>query len=356
MPNTHHVTEFAGLPVVEFSSWEAIRGDFERAMHSARNQRRRREEYPSSYRRLFDAIAAPGSVAWRLKMEPPPFHLGPRHGQKKPFETLTEYLERFTDLVDRKRVHALIVGNIPDDDYQMRAEEAASALVGFAPKLTGLRSLFFGEILREENEISWINLCDLAPLVSALPRLEELVVRGGTGDLGLRVPEHRSLRSLTVQSGALRPDVVRDVCASGLPALEHLELWLGAEDYGGDTTPQDLAPLLSGRAFPELRSLGLRNAEYAGTWVRALAESPVLPGLDTLDLSLGILCDKDAKPLLEAPAFRGLRRLDLHHHFLSEDMRERVREALPGVEVDLSDPQEPDVYGDRVYYYTAVSE
>ena len=42
--------------------------------------------------------------------------------------------------------------------------------------------------------------------------------------------------------------------------------------------------------------------------------------------------------------------------------RERVRAALPGVEVDLSDPQEPDVWDDEdgeepeVHYYTAVSE
>jgi hypothetical protein len=360
MPNSHHVAEFAGLPVVEFDAWDTIRGDFETAMYWARNRRQPHTEHPRSYRRLFEALADPGSVAWRLRTElPSSYGSGDR---SKAFESLEEYLHRFSVLVGREEVRALVVGNVPDQDFQMRADEVVEALLGLAPKLTGLRALFFGEILREENEISWIQLCDLAPLVAALPHLEELVVRGGSGSLGLGLAEHPSLRRLTVQSGGLRPEVVRDVCASSLPALEHLELWLGVEEYGGTTTPQDLAPVLSGEAFPRLRSLGLRNTGEIDAWVPALARAPVLASLDALDLSLGALTDKGGQALVEAaPAFRGLKRLDLHHHFLTEETRERVRAALPGVEVDLSEPEEPDAYvqdGEEieVYYYTAVGE
>ncbi|WP_435109357.1 STM4015 family protein [Nocardiopsis synnemataformans] len=355
MPNSHHVTEFAGLPVVEFHSWDTIRDDLETAMYWARNRSELHEERPRSYRRLLEAIADPGSVAWRLRTE-----LSSSHGSG---ESLQEYMHRFSVLVGQEQVRALVVGNVPDQDFQMRTDEVVEALLGLAPKLTGLRALFFGEILQEENEISWIQLCDLAPLVTALPHLEELVVRGGSGALDLRLAEHPSLRGLTVQSGGLRPDVVRDVCASGLPALEHLELWLGVEEYGGRSTAQDLAPVLSGRAFPRLRSLGLRNTGNLGSWIPVLAEAPVLSSLEVLDLSLGDLTDEGGQALVEAaPAFAHLKRLDLHHHYVSEDVCARIREALPGVEVDLSGREEPEVHDDEdgeepeIHYYTAVSE
>ncbi|OOC55626.1 MULTISPECIES: STM4015 family protein [Nocardiopsis] len=356
MPNTHHVTEFAGLPVVEFPGYDTVDDVYQ-------NMVRRGIPIPDPYpphAALEAALADPGSVAWRLRRDEPrdvpPYRPG-RFFQDQPLEGTASYTARFAEEVDLSAVTALTVGNMPDEDHGTEVEKAAEALLGLAPRLTGLRSLFFGEVVQEENEISWINLCDLAPLVTALPNLEELVVRGGSGDLSLHIREHRSLRSLTVQSGALRPEVVRDVCASGLPVLEHLELWLGAEEYGGETTPEDLGPVLSGKAFPELCSLGVRNTEGIDDWIPVLAQAPVLPSLEVLDLSLGDLTDEGAQALIEAaPAFRGLRRLDLHHHFLSEDMRERVRAALPGVEVDLSGPREPNTYGGEVHYYTAVAE
>ncbi|WP_116246114.1 STM4015 family protein [Nocardiopsis sp. FIRDI 009] len=354
MPNSHHVTSFAGLPAVEFPSWDTIRDEFTTAMRWARNRNEPHETLPRSYRPLFEALAAPDSVAWRLCM-PVDLCIG-----EKTWEDLDPYLDRFTELVPPESVRALIVGNLADQDFQFRSTELRDRLITLAPKLTHLHSLFFGEVLREEQEISWIEHGDLAPLLAALPHLTGFTVRGGSGPLGLRVDGHPSLRELTVQSGGLRPEVVRDVCASSLPVLEHLELWLGDEEYAGGAaaTADDLAPVLSGEAFPELRHLGLRNSDAAGRWVRALADAPVTRTLDTLDLSLGALRDEDVDALLDAPAFRGLKRLDLHHHFLSEENAERVRAAFTeaGVEVDLSDPQEPDTYGDEIYYYTAVAE
>ncbi|GLY24951.1 hypothetical protein [Micromonospora sp. NBRC 101691] len=86
--------------------------------------------------------------------------------------------------------------------------------------------------------------------------------------------------------------------ASELPALTDLELWIGTPDYGGDTEVADLAPLLAGERFPALRRLGLRNAEIADALVT----------------------------------------------------------ALPGVRVDVSDPQEDHRYGRKSHRYTAVGE
>ncbi|MFD3687177.1 STM4015 family protein [Nocardiopsis sp. NPDC058631] len=336
MPNTSHITEYAGLPVVEFppAAVEPVRFSLPAPEESAA------------------AVAAPESVAWRLRIE-----------QFEVPEDFPAYFARFLAEVDTTRVRALIIGVWGGLDYEVSSTVPRDLLIRHASAFSSLRSLFFGEIVYEENEISWIHQCDLSPLAEAFPSLEELTVRGtgdphmGDGRLDLHLPEHTGLRTLTIQSGGLPGRVSRGVASSGLPALENLELWLGVEAYRGDTTPQDLVPVLSGKAFPELRYLGLRNTEGVDDWIPVLAEAPAVAALDVLDLSLGDLTDRGGEALVEAaPAFRHLRRLDLHHHYLSEEVRERVRSALPGVEVDLSDHRTPSSHGGADHYYTAVAE
>jgi hypothetical protein len=359
MPNRHHLTEFAGLPVVEFPGLDTVDHHHQRMVRQGIPVP---DPYPP-HAALAAALAAPGSVAWRLRTEYPhrPY-LPDRYFSDEPLEDASAYARRFTEEVDLPAVAALLIGHIASENHDPGTDRALAVVLDIAPKLTALRSLFFGEIRQQENEISWIEHGDLAPLLAAFPDLAEFTVRGGSAGLGLALGEHRALRSLTVQSGALRPEVVRDVCASPLPGLERLELWPGSKEYGGESTPEDLAPVLSGEAFPRLRHLGLRNAEELDDWIPALAGAPVLSSLDTLDLSLGTLTDEGARALLGAPAFRGLKRLDLHHHYLSEETAARVRAefAGAGVEVDVSDPREPDVdeYGGEthVHRYSAVSE
>ncbi|WP_150251724.1 STM4015 family protein [Nocardiopsis deserti] len=340
MLNNHHVTEFAGLPVVEFPAVETE----EAGTYS--------EEPAQSPEELAAAIADPGSVAWRLRVS-----------SVYPAEDFGDYFARFLAAVDTGQIRALIIGGWGDFEEEPPSTVPRDALIGSADAFPRLRALFFGEILQEEYEISWIHQTDLAPLVAAFPRLEELTVRGtgdpylGDGKLEMALAEHTGLRTLVLQSGGLPGQVSREVAASPLPALENLELWLGVENYRGDTAPDDLARVLSGEAFPELRHLGLRNAEDVDDWIPVLAQAPALASLEVLDLSLGVLTDKGGQALVEAAsAFAGLRRLDLHHHYLSEETQARVREALPGVEVDLSEHREPYTHGDRVYYFTAVSE
>ncbi|MCY9783125.1 STM4015 family protein [Nocardiopsis sp. EMB25] len=292
----------------------------------------------------------------------PPSPLPGVGARTEPFEELDAYLDRFTETVDTRAITALIVGKFPFGSpfESTESDGLRDRLIALAPRLTGLRALFFGEILREECEASWIRHGDLGPLLAAYPRLTEFTVRG-SGGLRFGVGQHRSLRRLTVQSSGIDPEVVESIVGVSLPGLQHLELWLGvAED--GAATPEDCGSLLSGEAFPGLPHLGLRNAEFTDDWVRALAEAPVTPTLRTLDLSLGALTDEGARVLLDAPAFRSLDRLDLHHHYMSEDMTERVREAFTaaGVRVDVSDRWEPDREGcaddEDPWLYPAVAE
>ncbi len=321
------LTEFAGLSVVEFPA-----GGTE-------------EERIERIRRQGGDPHAPASTAWRLRYDG---------------EVYEEYVARFLSLVDTEQVRALVIGDW--EAITGGPEGFLQPLIENAGSLPNLRSVFVGDITGDECELSWITQGDMAPLLAAFPRLEERTTKGADGvdgPLHLHVPSHEALRLLTLQSGGLPGFVAREVVSSGLPALEHLELWLGMEDYGGDTTPADLGPVLSGEVFPRLRYLGVRNAQKLDGWIPALAAAPVVKRVEVLDLSLGCLTDKGAQVLLEhADAFAGLRRLDLHHHFLSEEMEERLYDEFDGlgVDVDLSDRQEPKEYAESRWYYTAAAE
>ena len=132
-------------------------------------------------------------------------------------------------------------------------------------------------------------------------------------------------------------------------------MWLGVEEYGGDATVADLAPLLSGGRFPALRHLGLQNSEIQDEIAAAVASAPVVAQLDSLALSMGALTDEGAAALLDGQPLTHLKRLDLHHHYLSDAMMRRVCDALEpsGVAVDVSEQEKAEEKEGR---YVAASE
>ncbi|WP_306369486.1 STM4015 family protein [Nocardiopsis sp. CC223A] len=330
MTFTNHLTEYAGLPVLEYRSREAMAaGDGGAADPLA----------------MLTAARDPGAYAWRLA------DTDGREPAEGDF--VLRYYERFCSDVDPTAVTALVIGNLSDTMDVAEPEPVRDAVLACAPRWTALRSLFYADLTSEEYEVSWLAHGDLSGILDAVPSLERLDIRG-TGELSLPVAEHLSLRSLTLQGGGLPAEPARQVMASRYPALEHLELWLGMENYGGGAAPEDLSPLLDGRVHTGVRSLGLRNAEYTDPWVRALADSPVLDRLEVLDLSLGTLTDEGAQVLLDTPGFRGLKRLNLEHHFMTKEMTGRVREAFcaAGVDIDVSGR----VDARRGYPYPAVGE
>ncbi len=235
--------------------------------------------------------------------------------------------------------------------YENNSAPIVQSLAGHAPALSALRSLFLGDLTMEEAEISWIEQSDVTEILTAFPHLEELGVRGGT-NLGLSPVEHTGLRKLVIETGGMPGAVVRAIAASTFPALRHLELWLGDEGYGNDTTIGDLRPILDGKF--ELSTLGLRNVEGQDALAAAIVDAPVLDKVEVLDLSLGDLTDVGAEALLASAKVLQVRHLDLHHHYLSPNMAERLL-ALP-IEVNVSDPQEADVDGDDVYRPIFASE
>jgi len=284
----------------------------------------------------------PAAVAWRV-------------GDSDPYEPVQDWLRRFADTLGHRAV-ALVLGPWGEELYDN--PPPVPTLVEIADKLPALRALFVGEVLGEECENSWINATEFTPLLTAYPRLETLRIRSGFRDGTTETPllpvRHDALRELAIETGGLPGSVVRAVAESDLPALEHLELWLGVDEYGGDATLEDFAPILSGSRWPGLRYLGLRNAEIADQLAAAVAAAPVVARLETLDLSLGVLSDTGAAALLAGQPLTHLRRLDLHHHFLSDEMVKRVAAELPAA--DLSEQERAETSNGDVWRYTAVSE
>lgn len=286
----------------------------------------------------FESGPAPaGPVAWALRTE--------YEGEE--FEAI---FERFLGTVDPASVTHLVFGYW-GFNHEVNASVARDLLIEAAPRLPNLKAFFFGDIVMEEAEISWIEQCDLTPLLKAYPALERLDVRGGTG-LQLSPVASDALRVLRLESGGLPAGVVRSVAASDLPRLETLDLWLGTANYGGDATLTDLAGILSGERLPALTRLGLMDSEIVDEICAAVASAPVVARLRELDLSMGALTDEGAEALLSGQPLTHLRELNLRHHFLSEPMRARLRAALPGPLLLIDDPQ-PDRGWGR---YIAVSE
>lgn len=229
-----------------------------------------------------------------------------------------------------------------------------NALVDAKDRLPNLKALFIGDITYEEQEISWIVQSNLSPILEAYPNLELLQVRGGE-NLQFTPVRHDNLKSLIVQTGGLPRLAIAQICALQLPNLEHLELWLGSDNYGGDSTVEDLQPILSATAFPNLTYLGLRNAEYADKIAFAVVDAPILQSIKVLDLSMGTLGREGAEALLNSPAIAQLDRLDVSDNYLPDEICDRLKNEL-NIEVNVEDQKEVAEYEGETYRYCSVAE
>lgn len=304
-----HITEFAGKPVID---WDAEAGNDES-----------------------------GSVTYRIGID------------WDEYEADLKWVDKFATFLEHPVSAAatgLVVGAW-DGLAEMSgdANQVVEAIVSARERLSHLTAIFFGEVTSEECEVSWIEQTDLSPIFAAYPDLEYVTVRGSVNlSLGtMRLPK---LRSLVVETGGLNAQVVHEVSKSDLPALQHLELWLGTDNYGGTVTVDDLEPVLSGSLFPNLKYLGLRDSDIADAVAAALATAPIVERIEILDISQGTLGDEGMEALLASTAITRLKKLDIHHHYCSEEMVTRV-EAL-GIEVDVSEREVEDKYG----RYVAVGE
>lgn len=289
-PANHHQPTFAGRKVVE---------------------------YP------IDEIERPAEHAYRLWVS-----------AYRPRVTILPIIERLLRDARAAEVEVLLVGSW-ERCFETSSRHIVEALAAGSGKLSALRAFSLGNMPAENCEISWIQQSDVAPLFSAFPNLEELELYGANGlSLGEAPIVHPRLRSLRIECGGLPVEVLHQLARAQLPSLERLELYLGTERYGWTGSVDDLRPLLSGKLFPKLTWLGLKDSQVQDAVAQAVATSPVLEQLSTLDLSLGTLSDAGADALLASPAVARLDKLDLHHHFMSPETVAKL-EGL-GIELDAS--------------------
>lgn len=243
--------------------------------------------------------------------------------------------------------------------WEGSSENVIRVLCELADQMPSLEHIFFGDIIGEENEISWIEQTNNTPLLHAYPELFSYSVRGGEG-LQFKNLSHKMLTSLVVQTGGLSASTIVDILDANLPELTNLELWLGDSNYGATGTAEHFKALFAGKLFPKLTRLALKNAEITDDLAIAFAKSPLLASgrIRSLDLSMGTLTDRGLKALLNSPHLQNLNNLIIEHHFCSDQMVKEMKTKCSSSSVFASifDKQAPESYDNKEYYYVSVSE
>lgn len=227
-------------------------------------------------------------------------------------------------------------------------------IVEHAGEFSHIEKLFIGDMDYEECEVSWIIQGNYEKLWAAMPQLKELTIKGST-DLVLGQICHEGLESLTIICGGLPVSVIREIQNAKLPSLKKLLLYIGVDNYGFDGDAETVRTLLEKSDFPQLTYLGITDSEIQDELAKVVLESKYMGQIHTLDLSCGTLSDQGGELLLEKiPAYPNVEKLDLHYHYLSDSMMEKLKE-LP-VELDVEEQNEPEVYHGEVWMNAMLTE
>lgn len=241
-------------------------------------------------------------------------------------------------------------GNAWEEDCQ----KILDGIVENKDKFAHVEKLFVGDMDYEDCEVSWIMQGNYGELWKALPNLKELTIKGSM-DLRLGEVEHENLEALTIICGGLSVSVMEEIQRAKLPKLRKLVLYIGIENYGFDGDAGSVRNLLEKSDFPELEYLGIEDSEIQDELVSVVLESRYMSRIRTLDLANGTLSDKGGQMLLEKlPSFPNVKVLDVHYHYLSDDMAEKLK-GLP-LEVDVSEPNEPEEYGGEIWMNAMLTE
>ena len=195
-----------------------------------------------------------------------------------------------------------------------------------------LRSLVLGDHPGSTSAIGETS----AAISATFPRLAQLAMYTHAFGLAeLALPE---LETLVIATRALAQAQLAELCASTLPALTRLELWIGAQREGAEITAAELAPLLAGDVFPNLTELGICKARIAHEVACTIHRSRLAPQLTRLDLSKGTLANAGAIELARCSSwFVRLQTLDVSSSFLGADAIALLERAFTGVRVIAGD-------------------
>ncbi|GMU59490.1 MAG: hypothetical protein AMXMBFR34_12530 [Myxococcaceae bacterium] len=235
-------------------------------------------------------------------------------------------------------------GDPNEDDLQ----DLIELLGEKAPPTT--RKISFGDNV---DQISWHHTGSLANLWKGVPHLRTLEIETGQFEVGKMVaPE---LERAIFITGGLSAECGKGIATAQMPAIKHLEIYYGTEDYGGTCGVDEVRPLLERDDLKHLEYLGLKNCEFADELAAALPGAKVLQGLKTLDLSLGTMSDAGAASLAKAKAYlQHLDCLDLTRNYLTDEGIALVKGLCK--KVITANQEEGDEDDDEVYRYAAIRE
>ncbi len=241
-------------------------------------------------------------------------------------------------------------GSACEDDCQ----EILDGIIANKERFAHVDSLFIGDMDYEECEVSWILQGNYSALWAAMPQLKELTIKGSM-DLELGEICHENLESLAIICGGLPVSVIRSIQKAKLPCLKKLVLYIGIDNYGFDGDADTIRTFLEESDFPKLEYLGIEDSEIQDELAEVVLNSKYMSRIHTLDLANGTLTDRGGQLLLEKiPMYPNIRVLDLHYHYMSDEMGEKLK-ALPA-RVDVSDPNEQEEYDGEIWMNAMLTE
>ncbi|MBA3923565.1 MAG: HEAT repeat domain-containing protein [Nostocaceae cyanobacterium] len=240
--------------------------------------------------------------------------------------------------------------------YQKQCSEFIHILCQANKRLTSLKALFIGDRRQHEYKKSLIYLSDMSPIFEAFPHLEVLKLNGcPTKDSFSKNICHDRIKTLIIETADNHKDSLAQTCDLNLPALEYLELWGGRCGYISNIS-DSLAPLITGKSFPNLSYLGLPSFEKTDWLVKVLADSPILNRLRIINLSKGTLTDTGAEFLLNSPAINQLHLLNVANNYLSTAIVKRLSQLKCQVIADFQDLEANNHLGNSNSRYYALYE
>ncbi|MFK7776463.1 MAG: STM4015 family protein [Saprospiraceae bacterium] len=264
--------------------------------------------------------------------------------------SVVDKLDKLSNLSNIAEMDTLVIGAW-QESWETNGDAILKKLIEFKNKFSGLKHLFIADMDMEECEMSWINQSDYTNFYEHFPALETFGVKGGQSLImgEIKLP---NLKNLIIETGGLDKKVVLDIAKSYLPNLEHLEIWLGTEDYGGTVEVNDLQGILKGN-YPKLKYLGLKNYDEQDVLAKGLQGATILQNIEVLDLSMGILKDEGAEALYNNDALLKLKHLNCRHHFISKDWQNKLKTKFSAQNINLEDEEDSE---DGEYYFVEIGE
>ena len=147
-------------------------------------------------------------------------------------------------------------------------------------------------------------------------------------------------------AGGLQPDLEGYASAEG---ADH------KRQYGFDGDAGTIKELLANSDFPNLIYLGIVDSEIQDELAQVVLECKYIRQIETLELSCGTLTDKGGSLLLEKlPELPNIRKLDVHHHYLSDEMMEKIKNL--SLEADVSEQEEAEKWNGKIWYNAMLTE